>query len=265
MSFLFPASAETILFEEDFESYAHGSNLIGQGGWIKEPNNSEYTGTTLVGDSTNMGSRVANGRLTEGCSGMGVATNLFSAALSEDTVYTLTFDGYAHSGTPGPPSHNCSVGFHSSDYSSIGWWTQNNPEDQIPDFVGWYFVPWGLVDVPAEYIEGGYGEVVTLTTIVDPVNLECYGIADFGEDGTFETPHYTFDIERFHHIDGITVVQDYRLGGTEFDNIKLTAEPKPDSVWVDDDYCDSCPNDGHTWGYDAFVMGTAPGRGGKPV
>ncbi|MBD3256841.1 hypothetical protein GF377_00310 [candidate division GN15 bacterium] len=23
-------------------------------------------------------------------------------------------------------------------------------------------------------------------------------------------------------------------------------------VWVDDDYCDACANDGHTWGYDAF-------------
>jgi hypothetical protein len=23
-------------------------------------------------------------------------------------------------------------------------------------------------------------------------------------------------------------------------------------VWVDDDYCNSCSNDGHTWDYDAF-------------
>jgi len=23
-------------------------------------------------------------------------------------------------------------------------------------------------------------------------------------------------------------------------------------VWVDDDYCDICGNDGHTWGVDAF-------------
>jgi hypothetical protein len=28
--------------------------------------------------------------------------------------------------------------------------------------------------------------------------------------------------------------------------------PSPSEVWVDDDYCDGCPNDGHTWGYDAF-------------
>jgi parallel beta-helix repeat protein len=27
----------------------------------------------------------------------------------------------------------------------------------------------------------------------------------------------------------------------------------PSEVWVDDDYCDTCTNDGHTWGYDAFA------------
>ncbi len=26
----------------------------------------------------------------------------------------------------------------------------------------------------------------------------------------------------------------------------------PPAVWVDDDYCDTCGNDGHLWGYDAF-------------
>ena len=31
------------------------------------------------------------------------------------------------------------------------------------------------------------------------------------------------------------------------------ASPQPAEVWVDDDYCDGCPNDGHTWGYDAFA------------
>ena len=28
--------------------------------------------------------------------------------------------------------------------------------------------------------------------------------------------------------------------------------PPPEVVWVDDDYCNGCANDGHTWGYDAF-------------
>ncbi len=28
--------------------------------------------------------------------------------------------------------------------------------------------------------------------------------------------------------------------------------PPPSELWVDDSYCSSCGNDGHTWGYDAF-------------
>ena len=32
----------------------------------------------------------------------------------------------------------------------------------------------------------------------------------------------------------------------------LSDLPSPDEVWVDDDYCDGCPNDGHIWCYDAF-------------
>ena len=27
----------------------------------------------------------------------------------------------------------------------------------------------------------------------------------------------------------------------------------PSPVWVDDNYCNSCPNDGHAWGTDAFA------------
>ena len=30
------------------------------------------------------------------------------------------------------------------------------------------------------------------------------------------------------------------------------AVAQPSKVWIDDDYCNGCPNDGHTWGYDAF-------------
>ena len=30
------------------------------------------------------------------------------------------------------------------------------------------------------------------------------------------------------------------------------AVAQPSEVWVDDDYCNGCPNDGHTWDYDAF-------------
>ncbi len=28
--------------------------------------------------------------------------------------------------------------------------------------------------------------------------------------------------------------------------------PPPSEIWIDDDYTPIDPNDGHTWGYDAF-------------
>jgi parallel beta-helix repeat protein len=31
------------------------------------------------------------------------------------------------------------------------------------------------------------------------------------------------------------------------------ANAQPSNVWVDDEYCDGCPNDGHTWGSNAFA------------
>jgi len=38
------------------------------------------------------------------------------------------------------------------------------------------------------------------------------------------------------------------------DQVTVSAEllSPPDEVWVDDDYCVTCANDGHIWGYDAF-------------
>ena len=40
------------------------------------------------------------------------------------------------------------------------------------------------------------------------------------------------------------------LGSGQYD---VTLTPAgPSEVWVDDDYCDNCTNDGHTWGFDAF-------------
>ncbi len=39
---------------------------------------------------------------------------------------------------------------------------------------------------------------------------------------------------------------------TEVEGEVLSAMTAPPEVWVDDDYCDGCANDGHAWGYDAF-------------
>jgi len=46
----------------------------------------------------------------------------------------------------------------------------------------------------------------------------------------------------------------YPGGGhnTEVEGEVLSAMTRPGEVWVDTGYCDTCDNDGHAWGYDAF-------------
>jgi len=41
-------------------------------------------------------------------------------------------------------------------------------------------------------------------------------------------------------------------GNLDSVSVAATVLPPPTEVWVDDDYCDVCANDGHIWGYDAF-------------
>lgn len=42
------------------------------------------------------------------------------------------------------------------------------------------------------------------------------------------------------------------IGGYQIDAAPTLIGGVPDALWVDDDYCETCENDGHIWGYDAF-------------
>ncbi|MFZ0034671.1 MAG: right-handed parallel beta-helix repeat-containing protein [Sedimentisphaerales bacterium] len=41
---------------------------------------------------------------------------------------------------------------------------------------------------------------------------------------------------------------------SDISSVTIIPELAPTEVWVDDDYCEGCSNDGHTWGYDAFAV-----------
>lgn len=229
------ANATLIVFEENFDSYVQGSNLSDQADWNGD--------RTLVGYSSNMNSMVANGRLTDGIgSQLAISTNLFSQPLSTNHIYTLTVDAYATSDSP--YAHNSAVFFHNSIIdSTVGntasWWMSKNPAANFPspDFEGWVFDPRRITGINPgsfenlEYFSGGYDQVVTLTTVIDPFNLEVYGIADYGTE-VHETTHFSILPDVFLTIDGVSICQDYRLGGGEFDNIKVTAAPVPEPATI---------------------------------
>ncbi len=55
------------------------------------------------------------------------------------------------------------------------------------------------------------------------------------------------------YVDGYPeTVHGYTPGWDLRDYNTASIPPPPSEVWVDDDYCEGCANDGHTWGYDAF-------------
>lgn len=222
------ASATSIIFQENFESYDEGSNLSETAAWSGD--------RTLVGYSDPFESMVANGRLRAGLGGQAWSTHVFAEALDVTKVYTLTFNAYAT--TELPESHNSGVTFHSIDTPNVaGWWMANNPAagagSPSPDFVGWLFDVRYLAGNSSLYsVDGGFDQIVTLSVIIDPLNLEVYGIANFGS-GSLETPRYPIILDRFFNIDGVSVEQDYRLGGAEFDNINLASAPVPEPPIAD--------------------------------
>jgi hypothetical protein len=228
------ASATSIIFQENFEDYDEGSNLSDEDDWSGD--------RTLVGDGDHFGSMVANGRLRDGISGQAWSTHVFAEPLDVTNVYTLTFDAYAT--TESPEAHNSGVTFHSSDTPNVaGWWIANNPaagaDCPSRDFVGWFldarYLAGGdnnsATDPYLYFASGGFDQVVTLSVIIDPINLEVYGAANLGS-GPLETPHYPIIPDRFLNISGVSLEQDYRLGGAEFDNIVLSATPIPEPATV---------------------------------
>jgi len=42
------------------------------------------------------------------------------------------------------------------------------------------------------------------------------------------------------------------IGGYQIDAAPTLIGGVPDALWVNDDYCETCENEGHIWGYDAF-------------
>jgi len=213
------ATASTIIFEEDFEAYDNGDTLASRGDWISD-------GDTIIGDSIHIATRVANGRINPGHSLYTRSVNYFSSPLSTDSVYTLTFDGYADS--THPATHGSGAGFHIGDKLYAAGWVADQAEG------GWSFgssIGSGFTNDSVRYqvVSGGRGIPVKLSMIIDPINMEFYGIADFGYE-IHETTHFSMVLERFSDISGVMLSQDYRggSGGGEFDNILVTAEPIPE-------------------------------------
>lgn len=225
ISAIHSATASTLL-HDDFESYASGSNLVGQNGWTDE-----YGGvfTIQIDPGSGLSTQVVNGR--HPYYGIHWASKSLAGSISSTDRVVLTFDGYGTSSFP--PSTNSGVGLLAgpglSNPTGGVWWDINS------DAGGWSLDARGIsgdtsnrFTIPGHYDAAGHFSIV----LAGAVN-EVYGIADFGS-GPIETPHFVVTGSAIAALNKVVLFQDYQINvnrlGAEFDNLSITAVPEPAEV-----------------------------------
>lgn len=211
----------SIIFEEDFETYAAGSSLNGQGGW-----SNFLAGGVVIDHSSNMGgSLVADGFQNAGGpqSIIGQSINPLSG------LTTFTYDAYASLNDP--RSHN-SGAFLFNSLGLIGWGETNNSAFGAPP--RWYFISGGVVEY--QPINFAFDEVVHLKTVLDVDAGEVYGFLTTAST-TVETSHFVLSQASFDAINSIQMVFDYEQfparTGLQIDNLQLSSDvPEPSGIML---------------------------------
>lgn len=210
-----PVAAAT-LFEENFEAYAVGSNVTGQGGWVPD-----YVNSTLnVGNGSFLPGKVLNG-LDRTNGGQNYSARPFGFALNPSVITTYSFDAYASSTGS---THNSGTGFGNANignfYLSGPAWTASLFGAAGPR---WHFDVGNFNGNSGDYIDilGGYDTPVKMSIVVDGVANEVYGVYDFGS-GALQTPHYAATDAQIATLSEVGVSFDFRgTRGPELDNLRV--------------------------------------------
>ena len=237
------ASADT-LFYDGFQSYAAGSNLIGQGGWTGGTTGG--TNAMYVGNGDFLSSMVLDGRNIAGLNNIHWADHALSGPLDPLLITILSFDGWAT--TANPPSTNSGVGF--------GVGAQSNPAVNVPVYWdiqigagGWSFDVRALTGNQSDRttVANSYDKLVHLSIVVDGPASQVYGLYDDGS-GPVATPRFAITSAQIASLDHASLFIDYQGGiyvggctstypasdcraGPELDNISVTtAVPEPASL-----------------------------------
>jgi hypothetical protein len=223
-------SAQSTIFSENFQSYAPGSNLIGQGGWIEGLLPSYQTGASVltISNGKYLPTKVLDGR---------AATGLFQenlgmhpVVIDTSAITTLQFQLYGTNNTP--KTQNGGIGFETfvpgnTHITHVNWYSANNTGPSR-----WAFD----VDGSVFYVQGGYDQTVTLGIVLNGGTNETYGLYDFGS-GFIETPHFPVTQAELADINSVSLYVDNRTPdiytGMEVDNLLLTsvsAVPEPSAI-----------------------------------
>ncbi len=218
-----------ILFFDDFQSYAIGSNLMGQGGWTG-------CGVIPIGSSSHLASNVARADLGfPGCfSGPKNGYAYIGQPLTDSiqsTGVTLTFNAYAPDG-----SHNIGLALTNNvDNVENGVYLYTDSAN-----AGWHFSLYqNGTAMFHSLIGGGVGVPAFFQVVVDSPNEMAFAIYDFGS-GPQTTASLTLvgntTLDQWRTL---ALYADYRSTNpqAEFDNIVLregvpgsTGLPEPSSV-----------------------------------
>lgn len=213
------------LFAEDFESYAVGTNLIGQGGWFggNDP--------VIVNNIGPLPTRVADGVNSISGSFFGNASHAILGGLPTDSVSTVTFDGFASNG-----SHDSWAGLSNTNdgisLSTSITWDINGFSSQGP--VGWTFnIRQSTGPLLTRFSTGsGLGTPAKFTIIIDPMALQAWGTFDFGAGAT-ETPHVAVAAGTIAALDAVNIGFDFRgTRGIQVDNIIASSIPVPAALYL---------------------------------
>ncbi|WP_300340871.1 hypothetical protein [Accumulibacter sp.] len=207
--------AATTLFQENFEVYAVGSTVTGQGGWVPD-----YVNSTLnVGNGTFLPTKVLNG-LAPTNGGQNFSTRPLGLGLDPNLITTLSFDAYATSGG----AHNALIGLAET---TILNFAESGPYWQLdlsgPGGRGWRFYAGNLNGTPGDFIHlvGGYNTPVKMSIVIDGVANGVYGVYDFG-GGPLQTPHYAVTDAQIATLNEVGVEFDFRgTLGPELDNPRV--------------------------------------------
>jgi len=220
------AGVPVTLLSEDFEAYAPGTSIAGQGGWYAlNPSQAPI----MVATGNGIASLVLDGGIRTGDGAYTVDNfpsvfHSLSAPLSGTSLTTLSADAYAFDSYH---SHAAGVGFSSADGGLqfvwfSDWYTGTNGPK-------WAFQTVGLGSV-VDRFSGGFDQPISLEVIVDGFSGEVYGRLTHS-GGTYETPHVAITSEQLASLTEVVIMEDYRDSlylGAEFDNVRvITSEQVP--------------------------------------
>jgi hypothetical protein len=216
---LFGASlwGDITFFSDNFESYAPGSNLAGQGGWTG-------CGTIPINTSSSLPTQVARVDLgSAGCtgakSGFAYLDHTFSGNIGSNAVTTLSFNAYAPNG-----SHDMNVFLSDSGGNNING-VDFETDRTVP---GWQLIFYKNGDGTTKIlIPGGTGAPVSFKIVIDVPDQDLYAIYDFGggpqTTGTLSLAGDT----TLSQWNTLSLAGDYRFGlpQGQIDNLSLTQKP----------------------------------------